>query len=172
MTLVIIKESNKVRDEQIEKETMRFTLSRRIGLSTECVARIEIPADAKDLLWLNDVYISTRFLNLLTNDLKTDTDLNWFERNDQNQLVRLIWKLYDTISYCAHSVDEGFQFLSDESTPSSNSSASDFLQQEGNDIARRRAVTLLQVRNPDNIKSDIDQLRKVLFKLKKRWVEV
>lgn len=174
MALVIIKESTTIKDEQTQKEALQFTIGRHVGQHTDCAVRVVIPVDANDPLWLTDVHISLPLLDQLQNDIQTNSDLNcfdWFRRSRQQQLLKLLWHIYDDIITVEYSPDDGFDHII-ENYPDSSKPAAEPLHPTEREAARRMAAALLRVRDPEFLKQDIEELRKKLFKEKKHWLVV
>ncbi|MBX9771394.1 MAG: hypothetical protein K2X29_08490, partial [Candidatus Obscuribacterales bacterium] len=111
MALVIIKESTTIKDEQTQKEALQFTIGRQIGMHTDCAVRVVIPADANDHLWLADVHMSLPTLDLFPNDIAKNTDLNWFRRHRQEELLKLLWRIHSKICAGDYSPEDGFNHL-------------------------------------------------------------
>lgn len=167
MSLVITKESVTVYDERKPVKALKFTIERRIGLHSDCAARFVIPEDPSRLQWLHDVYVSSQQLHFLLVDLKTDTDFNWLTRPKEESFRKLLWNICEKIIYGADFAGDGFQFLSDDQVHPIESRS---LDAEAQEATRRKAIAILQVRNPEDIHSDIVELRKQLFQNQKRWL--
>lgn len=164
MSLVIMKESASIRDEGVNKKALLFKIVRRVGTHTDEAARFLIPENANDTPFLGDVYISSCILDYLSYDIKNGSDRSWFQSNWQQKLVNLLFQIHNRIYYCKHSEGEGFNLLVDGLTQSQPDSV-----QESEEVQRRRAITLLSIREPE-ITFDIAELRQQLFKQRKHWV--
>ncbi len=167
MTLRIHVEPATIRDEGIDIKALRFRIMREVGTHADEAARLLIPEDAKALLLLRDVHINSRTLNLLTYDVDKDPELGWFKRPKQRALLQAVWQVYNRISYCTRSADNGFELLVDRDE---QVIAPEILQQ-GEETLRRRAIALLEIREPE-IRFDIADLRKQLLKNQKDWVNL
>lgn len=170
MELEIIKETTKVRDEQREKEALQFTIERRVGMHSNTAARFVIPVDGNDPEWLQDVYISVATLNLFTSDLKSRSGFNWFRRDYEKELIDLLWTISNAISYGLRGPEDGYEFVSDSKASTKKPEPS--LTPTEKEVLRRKAVALLQVRNTDNLRFQIGQLRENLFKQKADWTVI
>lgn len=165
MTLKIHVEPATIRDEGININALQFRIVREVGTHIDEVARFLIPKDAKDTVLLRDVHVSCRLLDLLTFDVNKDPELGIFTRPRQKALLEVLWRIYNRIYYCNHSPNDGFELLID----SDQQKIAPEVLQEGVEIVRRRAIALLEIREPE-IRFDIADLRKQLYKNQKDWV--
>jgi hypothetical protein len=170
MSLIITKETTTIRDEGVDKKALMLKIVRVIGKHTDEAARIVIPENATETLFVGDVYISHHTLTLLTFDVQNENrswlEFKWFEPDWQQQLLDQLFKLHDRIFYCKHSVGEGFNLLVDGLEQPQPDSV-----QDSETVQRRRALTLLTIRTPE-FKSDIAELRQQLLTLAKHWIDL
>ncbi|MBX9879623.1 MAG: hypothetical protein K2Y22_14290 [Candidatus Obscuribacterales bacterium] len=167
MTLRIHVESATISDEGININALNFRIMREVGTHLDEAARLLIPKDERESLLLRDVHINSRTLDLLTYDVDKDPELGWLKRPRQKALLQALWQVYKRISYCKHSPDDGFELLFDRDE---HVIAPEILQQ-GEDVLRRRAIALLEIREPE-IRFDMQDLRKQLSKNQKDWVHI
>ena len=171
MELVIIAEPTGIKDEQTEKEALRFTIGRQAGNTTHCAVRVEIPVDANDPHWFTDIHFSKPQLDQLQNNVEKSGDLDWFKRRRQRNLIKLLWRILDDIIQVEYSPQDGFDHLI-EDYPDSSRPAAEPLPPAESLAARRGVVAVLRLRDPQFLRFNIAELRKKLFKEQKHWVVI